>query len=107
MAVTDDEVAALRAHLNQDFEVARRLNTQLAKANVDGYAAVSWASFVLSVRRRFAPKWTVPEVVTYVAALRARWGRDADDIDPRAAETLMRRALDDEVASDLDEVAMG
>lgn len=108
MAVTDDQVAALSAHLSLDLGEAARLNRQLAEAeDADGYGVFVWASFVLAVRRRFAPEWTIPEVIRYVAGARAHWGRDADDIDPRAAETLMRQALDDEVAVDLDEMTRG
>jgi hypothetical protein len=62
---------------------------------------------VLATRHRFAPKWTVSQVIKYVAAARARWGKDAEDIDPRAAEIMLRRALDDDAPADLDETVKG
>lgn len=108
MAVSDQQVAILRAYLAQDADEAARLNAQLAQpGDWDGYGEFVWAAFVLAVRRRFAPVWTVPQVVRYVAAVRARRDRDEDDFDPRIAEILMRRALDDNVPADLDEVSRG
>ena len=108
MAVSDQQVAVLRAYLAQDPDEAERLNAQLGESGGwDGYGEFVWAAFVLAVRRRFAPEWTVPQVVRYVAAVRARQGRDEDDFDPRTGEILMRRALDDDVPADLGELARG
>jgi hypothetical protein len=108
VTVSDDQVAALRAHLLHEFDKAGRLNRQIAEAtDMEGYGEFVWAAFVLAARRRFAPEWTVPQIVKYVAAARARWGKDADDIDPRTAEIMMRRALDDHVPTDLDEMVRG
>jgi hypothetical protein len=108
MAITDAQVAALRAYLTQDPDEAERLNGRLRQTgDLEGYGTLVWAAFVLAVRRRFAPEWTVPDVVKYVADVRARWGRDEDDFDPRTAEILMRRALDDWLEADLDEMARG
>jgi hypothetical protein len=107
MAVTDEQVAALRAHLMHDFAEAGRLNRRLAEAGDDGYGAFVRASFVLAARRRFAPEWTIPQIVKYVATARAHWGRDAADIDPGAAETLLRQALNDDVIVDPDLVTRG
>jgi len=39
-----------------------------------------------------------------MSLLRSRWGQDANDIDPLTAEIVMRRALDDQVDTDLDEM---
>lgn len=106
--VTDEQVAALRAYLALDPDELERLNRQLADAGgTDGYGELVWAAFVIGARRRFAPEWTVPSVVKYVATTRARWGKVAEDIDPRTAEILLRRALDDKVDGDLDEVTRG
>jgi hypothetical protein len=106
--VTDDQVAALRAYLALDPGEAERLNRRLTDTGgEDGYGELIWAAFVIGARQRFAPKWTVPSVVKYVATARARWGADADGIDPRTAEILLRRALDDAVEGDLDEMTRG
>src|SRR3954454_6856969 len=105
MAVSDDQVAALRAHLADEAE---RLNRRLAEVgDLDGYGELVWAAFVLAVRHRFAPEWTVPQIVKYAAAARAAWGKDADEIAQHAAETMLRRALDHNVSADLDELAKG
>jgi hypothetical protein len=107
VTVADEHVAALRAHLLHDFDEAERLNRQVAEADMPGYGELAWAALVLAARHRFAPEWTVPQVIKYVAAARARWGEAANDIDPRAAETMLRRALDDEVPADLDAMTAG
>jgi hypothetical protein len=107
VTVADEHAAALRAHLLHDFDEAERLNRRVAEADMPGYGELIWAALVLATRHRFAPKWTVSQVIKYVAAARARWGKDAEDIDPRAAEIMLRRALDDDAPADLDETVKG
>lgn len=106
MAVIDEEAAALRAFLALELDDAERLTNQLVEADrLDGYGELVYAAFVVAVRRRFSPTWTIPGVVRFVAAARVRLLEDGIAIDPRTAEILMRRALGDVVAADLDELA--
>jgi hypothetical protein len=63
-----------------------------------------WAAFVMAVRKRFARSGRFPQVIRYVASVRSHRGQDANDIDSRTAETLMRRAVEGQVDTDLDEM---
>src|SRR5262249_52359867 len=65
------------------------------------------AAFITAVRRKFSPTWNVADIIRFVAAARAERGEGADDIDPRAAEHLIRRALGDRVADGLDQGTKG
>ena len=103
MPVTDDQVAAMRAHLALRPEEFKPLHERLIKTgDTAGYGALVHGAFVSAVRRRFAPMWTVSDVVRFVAAARASL-READiDIDPGTSEVLIRRALGEEVPVELD-----
>lgn len=103
MSVTSEQVEALRAYLAGNPEEAERLHAHLAQGGgVAAYGALVYAAFVTAVRRKFST-WTVAQVVRYVANVRADLSKDGVDIDPRAAEILMRRALGESVDGDLDE----
>lgn len=105
MAVTDEEVAALRAYLALEPEKAERLTRQLIETDrLVGYGELVYAAFATAVRRRFPPTWMIPDVIRFVATARARLLDDEIEVDPRAAEILVRRALGDGIAVDLDEV---
>jgi hypothetical protein len=104
MLVTAAQVAALRAYLVLDLFEADRLNRQLVQTDdLDGYGELVYAAFVTAARRKFSPTWTVADIIRFVANARAQRGGDADDINPRAAENLIRRALDDHVADEVDQ----
>jgi hypothetical protein len=106
MAVSDEQVAALRAFLTLQPDEAERLTEQLAAVGaLDGYGALVYAAFVTAIRRRFSPTWTIPYVIRFVATARARLLKNEIEIDPRAAEILMRRALGDSIVAELDEEA--
>lgn len=106
MARKDKQLAALRAFLALEPEEAQRLTKQLVQTDdVDGYGELVYAAFVTAVRRRFPPKWRVPDVIRFVATARARLVNDVIEIDPRTAEAMVRRALGDGIASELDEEA--
>ena len=108
MSVTDDHVAALRAHLALDPDKFERLNAQIFQAgDVAGYGKLVHAAFVSAARRRFAPAWTVSDVIGFVVAARLRLREIEIDIDPRASEVLIRQALGEETATDPDKEAGG
>ena len=108
MPISDAQVSALRAYLIRDADEAEKLNEQFRTSDdVDGFGELIWAAFVLAARRRFAPEWTVPDIVRYVAAVRARRAEHKDDFHPRTAEILLRRALGEMVEADLTELARG
>jgi hypothetical protein len=102
--VSGEQVAALRAFLALDSDQARRLTEQLVEAGrVEGYGELVYAAFVSTVRRRFSPTWTVSDIIRFVAATRAELLQDDIEIDPRTAEILVRRALGDGIAIELNE----
>jgi hypothetical protein len=104
--VSDAQVASLRALLAFEPDEGVRLTKHLLQTgDVDGYGELIYAAFVIAVRRRFSPTWTIPDLVRLVATIRVRLLNDDIEIDPRVAETLMRRALGDTVAGELDEEA--
>jgi hypothetical protein len=102
--ISDEKVTSLRAFLandpDDDMGLAR---LRVESGDVDGYGELLYAAFVMAVQRRFAPTWTVPEVIQFVATVRADLLQDGIDIDPRTAETLIRRALGNGIASRLEE----
>jgi hypothetical protein len=103
MPVTADQVATLRAYLAGDFDSHKRLFGQLDRtAAKTGYTALLTAAFFEAVDRRFAQNGTTTDVVEFVADVRARHLKDADDIDPRAAERLILAMFTDEDVDDLD-----
>lgn len=102
------QVAMLRAYLARDADEVEILNEQLRRCDdIDGLGELIWAAFILAARRRFAPRWTVPDVVKYVAAIRTRQAKREHDFDPRTAEVLLRRALGETMKADLAELARG
>lgn len=109
MAVTDDQAATLRAYLAGNFQEHDRLHGQLDPvAARTGYSALISAGFVLAVERRFAKNSADTDVVKYVGDLRARSERLGEDIDPDAAERLIRAVYTDEQIDDLDsEIRLG
>jgi hypothetical protein len=108
MPVTDEHVAALRAHLAlrpDDFRV--RHEQVIQSGDVAGYGALIHGAFVSAVRRRFAPMWTVPDVIRCVVSVRVSLHEADIDIDPRVSEVLIRRALGEGLDADLDAEAVG
>jgi hypothetical protein len=104
--VSDEQVASLRAFLALEPDEGLRLTNNILQAgDVDGYGALIYAAFVIAVRRRFKPTWSISDLVRLVAAVRIRLLDDEIEIDPRVAETLMRRALGDTVTGELAEEA--
>jgi hypothetical protein len=102
MPVTADQVATLRTYLAGDFDSHKRLFGQLDRtAAKTGYTALLTAAFFEAVDRRFAQDGTTADVVEFVADVRARHLKDADEIDPRAAERLILAIFTDEEVNDL------
>lgn len=106
MRVSSEHVAALRSYLEGDLTGYERLiSTLQQRDDVNGFAVITTTAFVEAARRRFEPSWTRGDVVRFVANARARWGKDADQIDPLDAEMLVRAALGDELPDELDDAA--
>lgn len=104
MAISDEQVTSLRALLSADSDKGVELTERLVRTgDLEGYGSLIYAAFVVAVRRRFQPSWTIPGVVRLVASVRARLLKAEIEIDPLAAEVLTRRALGDGVVGELDD----
>jgi hypothetical protein len=93
--VTDTQLATLRACLDETA-ASGNPRDQIDSWELDGFGYLVYAAVVIVVQRRFGPTWTTADVVRYVGNVRSH-GPDSDDIDPLAAESLIRQALGDDI----------
>jgi hypothetical protein len=108
MPVTDDQVAALRAYLSGDLDLHKQLYGRLDRAAArTGYTALVAAAFFEAADRRFARNGTAADVIEFVGDVRGRSERLAEEIDPSAAERMIRAVLTDEDISDMDDEVKG
>lgn len=102
MAVTNSQVATLRAQLAGKLDEHEQRLAQLSQAEAaTGYAALISASFSLAAYQRFAKKGDATTVIRFVADVRARTENTAA-IDPRVAERLILATFTDEEIDDID-----
>jgi hypothetical protein len=107
MPVTDDQVAALRAYLAGDFDTHKQLHRQLDPvAAGTGYTALIAGAFFEAVDRRFGKNDTNADVVEFVASVRTRSERLADELDAQIAERLIRHSLGSGSIADLEDAAV-
>lgn len=102
MAVTNDQVAALRALLRGDQGEYERFYARLGKNDGIGYAAMIGAAFIIAAERRFQPGGTTADVIHFVADARSHDPGIAQSIDPKTGERLVLSALTDEPVDDID-----
>lgn len=92
--ISDVHVALLRAEIDGDADAARRACEQVAAQHAeDGFGALTQAAFVITARREFAPTWSRPEVIRYVAVVRTLFSEKPDLLNPSVAENELRNAL--------------
>lgn len=102
MAVTDDQVATLRAQLAGNLQEHLRLLDQIDPvAARTGYSALVTAAFCEAAEQRFAPDADAADVIDFVGNVRSRSGDAADRIDPRVAERLILAVYTDEQVKDI------
>src|SRR6266567_6034791 len=102
MAVTDEQLATLRAQLVGNLEEHLRLLDQLDPvAARTGYSALISAAFCEAVEQRFAPDASTADVIEFVGNVRSRSDDAADKIDPHIAERLILAVYTDEQIKDL------
>ena len=94
--IREENILALRAFLLEGPQAWVPLQDEMQKDDetAAGYNALLFGAFEVAVRRRFAPTYTVGQIVRLVADLRMRLGEDSDVIDPLVAEDIIRRAVD-------------
>jgi hypothetical protein len=104
--VIDDQLRALHAYLSGDFATYGKLRDQLSEMpDQSAWGALIGAGFFEAVDRRFAKGGTVSDsaaIVEYVADVRARSYKLAQDIDPAVAERLIQDSLGHGSADDID-----
>ncbi|MCO6009403.1 hypothetical protein NE236_30975 [Actinoallomurus purpureus] len=105
MAITDSQVATLRAHLAGNFDEYQRLWADLARPGAKGgYPTLIAAAFFEAADRRFTKGGgTDTDVIAFVGSARSRFDEKGDEIDPHAAEVLIRAVLGDVTETDLDD----
>lgn len=108
MPVTTDQVATLRSYLSGDFSDYQQRRSQIDQApDRTGYVALVSAAFCEAVERRFTKQDPPERVIEFVAETRAQFDRDGNQIDPRAAELMIRAVYTDEQIDDLDSTTKG
>jgi hypothetical protein len=96
--VTDAQTAAVRAYLVDSRDECVRLTAQLSDADMPGYENLVLAALVVLAHRVF-PSYTSARVVQAVALLRTRVDPAiAEDIDPIAAEAVLRWTLGEHIS---------
>jgi len=104
--VTDDQLRALHAYLSGDFATYGRLRDQLSETpDQAAWGALIGAGFFEAVDRRFGKDGTASDsaaIVDYVANVRARSDKLAQDIDPAVAERLIQDSLGRGSVDDID-----
>jgi hypothetical protein len=103
MAITDQQVAAMRAYLSANSEVdaaeaERRFITIARAGGADGLGELLYAAFVIAARRTFAPSWRSADLVMFVADIRSGAGEAYGLLDPTVAEKQLRAAVGGESA---------
>jgi hypothetical protein len=103
MAVTDRQVATLRAQLAGDLEEHKRLLTHFdEKSDARPYVTLTNAAFFKAVDRRFNSDTTADDIIGFVADVRSRSENVRATLDPRVAERVLLAVVKDGDVSDLD-----
>ncbi len=103
MAVTDEQVAALRALLTGDAAENRRLVAEVrCDGSGAGYSALVNAAFFEAVDRRFGKASTPASVTEYISDVRSRSDEIAEKVDTGVGEQLIRKVLTGEPTDDID-----
>lgn len=94
--IREENILALRSFLLEGPEAWVPLQDKMRKdgETAAGYNLLLFGAFEVAVRRKFAPTYTVGQIVRFVADLRMRLGEDADEVNPIIAEDMIRRAVD-------------
>jgi hypothetical protein len=104
VTVTPEHVATLRAHLAGDFdEYQQRWATLERSPGKTGYITLISAAFFQAVHRRFKDTSTDADIVEFIGDVRAKFDETGDEVDPQAAEVLIRGALGEDSDTELDD----
>jgi hypothetical protein len=95
--------AALRAYLTartekEPTDAERGFLTLYRTDHVDGIGDPVYGAFVAAARRRFAPAWTLADIVRFVADFRSSSAEAASLLSTSAAENQLRGVLGEQQA---------
>ncbi|MEV4630431.1 hypothetical protein AB0J90_29625 [Micromonospora sp. NPDC049523] len=93
MKIKPEMVEYIRTMVKGDHEANDRIEAELDAQGWDNFPTLLGAVFYFSVNRRLSPKATAGEIMLFVAEMRAA-APSGSQIDPTAAEKLVRAALD-------------
>jgi hypothetical protein len=104
MAVTDDQVAALRAWLTARTDTGAddavgQFITLARTGRLDEVGALVYGAFAAAARRRFSPAWASADIVGFVAEFRSSSTEAAHLVSPLAAENQLRGVLGEKQAT--------
>ena len=104
MAVTDEQVAALRAYLtartdDESKDAERGFLTLSQTDHLDGIGDLVYGAFAAAARRRFAPTWTSADIVRFVVGFRSSSAEAAGLLSAYAAENQLRGVLGEQQAT--------
>ena len=104
MAVTDAQVAALRAYLtartdDESKDAERGFLTLSRTDHLDGMGDLVYGAFAAAARRTFAPAWTSADIVRFVAGFRSSSAEAAALLSASAAENQLRGVLGEQQAT--------
>jgi len=108
MAITDDQVAALRSYLSagtdaEAGDAERQFLTLARTGSLDGVEVLVYGAFAAAARRRFSPAWTSADIVRFVADFRSSSAEAASFITASAAENQLRGVLGEKLTTRPDE----
>jgi hypothetical protein len=112
MAITDDQVGALRSYLaagtDAEADDAERQFLTLARTGgLDGAEVLVYGAFAAAARRRFSPTWTSADIVRFVADFRSSSAEAASLVGASAAENQLRGVLGEKLTTRPDEETRG
>lgn len=92
--ISADQMTALRNLLTGNLDEYRRAIAEMDQSDGwKGYNQLITAAFVEAVNRRFGARYTLTDIVEYVAEVRTRLRNPYRGINPNVAERLIRKAL--------------
>ena len=92
--ISAEQMTALRTLLTGNLDEHRQVIAEMDQGGGwKGYNELITAAFFEAVDRRFGTRYTLPDIVEYVADVRTRFREPNRGIDPNVAERLIRKAL--------------
>jgi hypothetical protein len=91
----EENILALRSFLLEGPAAWESLQDELQvdDETAAGYMSLLYGAFCVAVRRRFSPRYTVGEIVQFVADVRVAAGEDASLISSLVAEDMIRHVV--------------